>query len=209
MRCSHLPLVLLAGLLGCLAPARATGAERPTPEQVRFFETRIRPLLADHCYQCHGPAKHKGGLRLDSREAMLRGGDSGTAVLVPGRPQASLLIRAVGHQDEALRMPPRQTLTGRQVADLTRWVEMGAPYPETATAGANEQGRTWWAFRPPADPPVPAVQDAAWARTPLDRFVLARLEAHGLRPAPPADRPHADPPGDLRPDRPAPHPQGG
>jgi hypothetical protein len=187
MRPGYLPLALLAGLLGGRAPVHA--AEKPpTPEENRFFETRIRPVLADHCYPCHGPDKHKGGLRLDSRAALLRGGDSGAPVLVPGRPEASLLIRAVGRQDEALKMPPKEKLTGRQVADLSRWVEVGAPYPPTASAGAAEKGRKLWALQPPADPPVPGVRAAAWARTALDQFVLANLEAHGLRPAPPADR---------------------
>jgi mono/diheme cytochrome c family protein len=183
-----LPLAILASLVLASAAPLTAAQREPPAEQVRFFETRIRPLLAEHCYRCHGPDRHKGGLRLDARQGMLRGGDSGTALIVTGRPEQSLLIRAVGHQDDTLRMPPKKRLSDRQVADLTRWVQRGAPYPQAAASAGSEAGQQLWAFRPPADPPVPAVQDGTWARTPLDRFVLARLEASGLKPVPPADR---------------------
>jgi hypothetical protein len=181
-------LVLLPGLVLSQAAAVSAAQKQPTLEQIRFFETHIRPLLADNCYPCHGPDKQKSDLRLDSHEGLLRGGASGVPPIVAGQPEKSLLIRAVSHQDNMLKMPPKRRLTDRQLADLTRWVQMGAPYPDTSSADEGESGRKFWAFQPPVDPPLPGVKDSAWAKTPLDRFVLAQLEAHGLRPAPPADR---------------------
>src|SRR5436309_13886115 len=124
-----IPLVS-ATLLLVLALNPALAKDPPTQAaQEEFFETSIRPLLASHCLECHGARKHKGGLRLDSREAILAGGDSGPAV-VAGSPEQSLLIKAV-HYDEELRMPPRSKLTAEQVAVLTLWVKGGAPWPET------------------------------------------------------------------------------
>jgi cytochrome c553 len=175
-------LLLLSALL----------AAGPGPDRAAFFENKVRPLLAEHCISCHGPQKQKGGLRLDSRETLLQGGDLGPAV-VPGKPAESLLLKAVGYADESLRMPPRGKLTDRQIADLTQWVTDGAEYPSaaaTAKAASAGGGRDapHWAFQPLSHPAVPAVKDAAWCRSPLDRFVLAKLEAAGLRPAPEADR---------------------
>src|SRR5439155_24725684 len=119
---------------------------------VDFFEQKIRPVLVEQCYKCHSaeakPAK--GGLRLDSREAFLKGGDSGPAV-VAGRPDASLLIKAIRHTDEALKMPPKQRLSGAVVADFEKWVALGAPYPAAAgrSAGsAQAEARRHWAFQP-------------------------------------------------------------
>jgi hypothetical protein len=179
----HVRFPLLATLLLGGIPAGAA----PTAEQGRFFETSVRPLLAAHCYRCHGPDKQKAGLRLDSLAAILKGGKSGPAV-VPDRPENSRLLRAVGYQDEALQMPPAGKLADRQVADLTRWVRSGAPWPETAATDGRKAGEGHWAFRPPAETPPPAVRDASWVRTPIDHFILAKLEAAGMRPAPPADR---------------------
>src|SRR5436190_23084338 len=121
-----------------LAAGEAAGDSLPTEEQERFFESAVRPVFAEHCHKCHGPAKQRNGLRLDSREALLRGGDSGPAI-VPGQPDESPLIRAVRQIDDELKMPPESKLTERQIADLARWVEMGAPFPAAtatpATAG--------------------------------------------------------------------------
>lgn len=179
-------LVVLAGL-GCL-PAWAQAQERPpTAEQLRFFETSIRPLFVEHCLKCHGPDKQKADLRLDSREAILKGGLSGLAVM-PGHPGKSLLIKAVSYRDDELKMPPKGKLSDRQIADLTRWIQMGAPFPQNVTKSKGESGRDHWAFRAPVDPAVPAVKNVGWPRSPLDQFVLAQLEAKGLQPAPPADR---------------------
>jgi mono/diheme cytochrome c family protein len=180
----------MIGLLlwSMLAAVEPDGGAAPTAEQLRFFETSIRPLLVENCHKCHGPKKQWASLRLDSRAAMLRGGDSGPAI-VPGKPDESRLILAVRQVDEDLKMPEDGKLTDRQIADLARWVEMGAPYPAAAEEGTPKRDPNHWAFQPPADPPVPAVKNAAWATSPIDHFVLARLEAAGCAPAPPADKP--------------------
>jgi hypothetical protein len=171
--------VVLSAALPAAAPEDAAGA--------KFFEERVRPVLVENCRQCHGPEKHRGGLRLDSREAALRGGDSG-AVIHPGRPEESLLIQAVRH-GERIQMPPKKKLPQRVVADLATWVRMGAPWP-TASAETTPPPKDteFWAFRPPVRRPFPAIRDAAWALSPVDRFVLAGIEAKGLHPAPQADK---------------------
>ena len=184
-------LVLLTAtvLFGIAITAEVVRAEaEPTAEQLRFFETSIRPLLVDKCGKCHGAEKQWGSLRLDSREALLRGGDSGPAV-VSGKPKDSLLIRAVRHEDEDLKMPPKEEkLTERQIADLVRWVEMGAPFSELKNANKRTRDPNHWAFQPPADVAVPTVRDEAWPQSDLDRFILAKIEATGLSPASRADK---------------------
>src|SRR5947209_5352060 len=118
-------------LAGCwlLAPAgRSAADDRPRRPGDDFFEKKVRPILADNCAECHGPRKQRGGLRLDSRASVMAGGDSGPA-LVPGKPNESLLIKAV-HYDGDTRMPPRGRLTAAQVAVLTDWVKQGAPWPD-------------------------------------------------------------------------------
>lgn len=172
----------------------ATAKPAPTDAQVRFFETRIRPLLADHCFQCHGPDKQKGNLRLDSRATLLAGGDLGAAVTIDA-PETSLLLKAVGYQDESLKMPPKGKLKDQQIADLTAWVKAGAPYPAVEAppdrggkSTASKGGAGIWAFQPPVDQPLPVVGDKAWLKSPIDHFILAGLEGAGLRPAPPADK---------------------
>jgi cytochrome c553 len=173
-----------------LAAGEVPGDSPPTAEQLRFFESAVRPLLAEQCHKCHGPAKQWNGLRLDSREAILRGGDSGAAV-VPGRPDESLLIRAIRRVDDDLKMPPETQLTGRQIADLVRWVEMGAPFPAataTAAGGRARRDPNHWAFQHASAPALPAVNDERWSQSPIDHFVLAGLEAAGIAPALPADK---------------------
>src|SRR5262249_17905689 len=149
------------------------------------------PVLVEHCYKCHAAeaGKPKGGLRLDSRAGLLQGGDTSPAV-VPGKPNASLLLKAVRYTDEALRMPPKGKLPAAVVADREKWVAMGAPDPRGVGQVSNlpngptvEEGRKFWAFQPPQRHPPPAVRDNAWPRTALDCFVLAKLEANGLKPA--------------------------
>ncbi|MBI2807813.1 MAG: PSD1 domain-containing protein [Planctomycetes bacterium] len=180
--------VLLALVhLGYIASWGRTGEPPPTAEQVRFFETSIRPLLVEHCIKCHGPKKQKADLRLDARERILKGGYSGPAV-TPGHPERSLLIKAISHRDKDLKMPPKTRLSDRQIADLTRWVKMGAPFPGNVAKAKGGTGRDHWAFQAPRDPPAPPVKNRKWPRSPLDHFVLAHLEAKGLAPAPPADR---------------------
>ena len=179
----------MIGILLCLVIAADEPVQvaKPTAEQLRFFETNVRPVLVEHCQKCHGDKKQWGGLRLDSREAVMRGGDTGAAI-VPGKPKESLLIRAVRHEDEDLKMPKEGKLTERQIADLVRWVEMGAPFPQTQKSGARTRDPNHWAFQPPADVAVPAVKDEAWPQSVMDRFILAKIEAAGLIPAARADK---------------------
>ncbi len=182
-------LLIPAFWLG-VAAGRGCGADKPpTAEQLRFFETTIRPLLAERCYKCHGPKEQGGGLRLDSLAGMLEGGATGPAV-VPGEPGKSLLLRAVKQSDPKPKMPPKEKLTDQQIADLGKWIGMGAPYPAgAAVVGIDiEKGRSFWAFQPPGNPSIPDVQDKKWPKSPLDRFILTKLEATGLHPAQPADK---------------------
>jgi hypothetical protein len=166
----------------------------PTPEGVEFFEKRIRPLLVESCHQCHSPVhKIRGKLLLDSRANMLKGGESGPAI-VPGSPEKSLLIQAVKFDDPDLKMPKNGKLSDAQIADLIAWVQMGAPWPESGgktivakTFDLKERAKHW-SLQPIRNPPLPKVSNPDWCRSPVDHFVLARLEAAGLKPAAPADK---------------------
>jgi hypothetical protein len=179
----------VAGLLLIAGAAPAEAPPATSPEGVEFFESKVRPVLAENCFACHGPEKQKGGLRLDSRSAALKGGETGPAV-VPGKPDESPMLRAVGYTDSNLQMPPKGKLPAAKVEALTAWVKMGAPWPATPSAAAarGEGVKPHWAFQPVREPALPTVRDAAWATTPLDQFVLAKLEAKGLRPSAPADK---------------------
>jgi hypothetical protein len=162
---------------------------------IDFFEQKVRPVLATHCYPCHsaGAKKLKGGLSLDTRSGIRMGGDSGPAV-VPGKPKQSLLLKAVSYTDENLRMPPKGKLPEAAIADLQRWITLGAPDPRESPAAAGHPGmslesaRAHWAYQPIRPPSWPQVKDPAWAASPLDLFVLAKLDAHGLTPSPEASR---------------------
>ncbi|MFN3650149.1 MAG: PSD1 and planctomycete cytochrome C domain-containing protein [Armatimonadota bacterium] len=185
------PLAALLGVAPAFAalapapppPARGTA---PTAETEKLFEEKVRPLLFEKCFSCHGDTKQFGDLRLDSRAALLKGGTTGPAV-VPGDPEKSLLIQAV-HQSGALKMPPAGKLTPAQVADLERWVRLGAYWPEPRGGKPKAAEAPHWAFLPVRPQRPPAVKDSAWARNPIDAFLRARLEAAGLPPAAPADR---------------------
>jgi hypothetical protein len=162
-----------------------------------FFESKIRPLLIEHCYECHATdTKQKGGLLLDSRAGWEKGGDNGPAV-VPGDAASSLLIKAVTWADKDLQMPPKQKLAESEIAALTEWVKRGAPDPrekptlasaKTKPEQAKPDGRKHWAFQPPTNPPAPPVRASDRVRTPVDAFLLARLEKAGLGFSPEADR---------------------
>lgn len=168
-------------------------------DDFEFFEKHIRPVLVDKCYQCHSAEskKAKGGLLLDTKDGLLKGGDTGPA-LVPGDPEKSLLIKAIRYTDKDLQMPPKdKRLADAQIADFVTWVKTGAPDPRIANekvAGTNNPtpdltaARRQWAFHKPEDPTVPVVKNQRWAKTPVDHFILARLEDKGLSPAPPADK---------------------
>src|ERR1043166_4586453 len=161
-------LVLGAWCLGFLVLAgfNATAAEL-TPAQTQFFESNIRPILVNNCYKCHSSQaeKVKGGLLLDSREGVLKGGESGPAI-VPGDPEQSRLIKAVRYTDPDLQMPPKdKKLSDAEIADLTTWVKMGAPDPRTASPGLKaraQDSRDHWAWQPLSKPAVPAIQDVSW-----------------------------------------------
>jgi hypothetical protein len=186
-------LLPLSGGTAFLFVASIAGAERLSAEE--YFEKEVRPLLVEHCQKCHGDKKPKGGLPLTSRDAVLKGGDSGPAA-VAGKPQDSLLIQAVRYNDTP-QMPPKRKLSDRQIGILTRWVQLGLPWPQrtgSATTEASgtfqitEEQRRFWAFQPMKPVPPPQVRDTAWVKTDIDRFILASLEAKGLRPAKPADK---------------------
>ncbi len=183
---------LLPAACGCRHPV----VEGPiTPEQLSFFEAKIRPVLIDNCYKCHSASsdKIKANFVLDTREGIRKGGDLGVAV-VPGNLEESLLIQAVRYKDDDLKMPPKTKLPDEVIADLERWVAMGAPDPRDGKApvvakGIDiEEGRKFWAFQPPRKSSPPEVKDETWPRADIDRFLLARLEAKGLTPVADADR---------------------
>lgn len=183
----RLPIISICLVL--LAVSRGQAAEPAvSAEQAEFFEKRVRPVLVEHCQSCHGEKKQEGGLRLDSRESLFRGSDSGP-VVVSGKPSESDLIEAV-RQTGDIKMPPKGKLTAGQIADLVQWVELGLPWPSTAgkTGSSADSAQTHWAFQPVRIPAIPATRDAAWPQTDLDRFILAKLESQGLKPAPTADR---------------------
>ncbi|MEQ1859958.1 MAG: DUF1553 domain-containing protein [Chthoniobacteraceae bacterium] len=168
-----------------------------TPESLEFFENKIRPVLATECYECHNAKKAKGGLRLDYRDGWKKGGDSGDTI-VPGDAKKSLLITSIRHEDPDLKMPDKAPkLEDRIIADFEKWVNMGAPDPRDQPP-ADPAGkptwkdllatrRTWWSLQPVTKPEPPAMKDAAWSANPIDRFILAKLEARGLAPAATAD----------------------
>lgn len=158
-----------------------------------FFEKKIRPLLVEHCYECHSASSKKpaGGLRLDDRAGWLKGGESGK-VIEPGEPNRSLLIQAVRYRDDTVQMPPDGKLPAAAIADLETWVRLGAPDPRIAdppaTAAASwsevlRQRREWWSLRPVVEPPLPPPHRDDWSVNPIDAFILARLEAEGLEPS--------------------------
>lgn len=162
----------------------------PAAEPERFFEEKVRPILADHCFGCHGPKKQMAGLRLDTRPNLLKGGDNGP-VVKPGQPERSPLILAI-RQSGDLKMPPKKKLTSEAITILTQWVQAGAPWPETKTVAIGENSaQAWkkhWAYQPIAAPPLPATHRPEWIQTSIDAFVLAKLEGKGLAPSPAADR---------------------
>jgi hypothetical protein len=188
---------LAALTLALLARTAAAGAD--APEQVEFFEKKIRPVLVEHCYRCHSEdeGKVKGGLRLDVRDAMRKGGDTGPAV-VPGAPDESLLLKAVTYHDPDLKMPPKGKLPEAVVKDFETWIKLGAADPRTAAvpkpaAPARvidvSAGKQFWSFQPPRRHAVPGIpNNKSQITSPIDAFILAKLQEKGLSFSPPADR---------------------
>jgi hypothetical protein len=184
------------GLGGGVAVAVAA-EDAPSAEGIAFFEKRIRPALVEHCHQCHAADAKivRGGFLLDSRTGIRAGGDSGQPGVVPGDVAASAVAAVISHDDPDQRMPPKGKLPDQVIADIRRWIEMGAPDPrdsKTAATGRREidvaEGRKHWAFQKPVAAVVPRVRDQAWPRSDIDRFVLARMEAAGVAPVADADR---------------------
>ena len=180
-------------------PTIVPAAPRQDDIAFKFFEDKVRPILALHCYECHGPASGAGKakLRIDSLDALLKGGRSGPA-LVPGAPEQSLLIMAVLHEGD-VAMPPKKKLSGLEIDRLTSWIKMGAPWPgagqgpSVASRGSSgprwdDRARSFWAFQPPRQTRPPAVANSRWPLSPIDRFILAKLEEKGLVPASPAQK---------------------
>lgn len=197
--------MLSASISWCQRPAPDAAGKRPAaasstpaPNDARaeeFFETRVRPVLATSCFVCHADAQ-SGGLRLDSRDSIVKGGASGPAI-VPGDPEKSLLVLAVRQTGE-LKMPKGGHLKKQEIEDLTEWVKIGAPWPGSKAvlpAAAKGPGyqitpeqKGFWSFQALHNPEVPAVKDKSWARSAIDQFVLAKLESEGLKPVKPASR---------------------
>ena len=170
-------------------------AQAPSHADVQFFEAKVRPLLAKHCFSCHSQqaGKQRGGLQLDGRARLLQGGDSGPAV-VPGQPEASRLIRAVQQTNPDLQMPPNGKLQVHEIAALEEWIRRGAPYPGSSVTGKSAstinlvEDRKLWSLQPVRRAVPPTTRQQGWQQRPIDGFVLAELEKKGLHPAPPASR---------------------
>lgn len=174
---------LIGPILLALSASAAEQATTPTAAQLEFFEKEVRPVLADHCFKCHGPKKQKSSLRLDSREFVLKGGEVGP-VVVPGKPEVSRLILSINHVKAAdiYPMPGEdEKISPKAIAALTEWVRQGLPWPTESSPVANDP-RNHWAFKSVQTPPSPALApaDDAKVRQPLDRFVLAKLKSAGL-----------------------------
>jgi len=183
----------LAWVLANAGLAFASVSEPIPPDQLRFFEEKVRPVLVEHCYECHSTRseKLKGGFMLDTRMGWEKGGDSGEPAIVPGDPGVSLLLKAIRHDDDDLAMPPKKPkLSDSVVADLTAWVKMGSPDPRTGTVERKRADKaTWWSLQPLVSPvpPDPKGISAVWSENWIDRFVFAKLAENQLLPNPPAD----------------------
>ena len=179
----------------CGLPVMARTAE-PDGERLEHFEKKVRPLLAERCWSCHGADEQEAGLRLDTVAGLSKGSDVGP-VVVPGDPAQSRLVEVVRRTGE-IKMPPDKTLTEAEIADLVAWVEGGAVWPSVASMQPpqkshdgslfSETAKSYWAFQPVGNPAPPRVKRADWVQSDVDRFILAQLEARGLSPSPPADK---------------------
>ncbi|QDT60462.1 Planctomycete cytochrome C [Stieleria bergensis] len=186
-----MPRFLMLPLLVAVIAGNAAAAD----QGIEFFEKQVRPILVEHCYECHSAEMDvQGGLRLDWQQGIVAGGDSGPAI-VKGKPHESLLIKAIEYLDRQLQMPPQNAIPVAQQTTLKRWIKMGAPDPRTTAPGETEgpqgmsvaEGRQFWSFQPVVAPPIPRI-DSAFVQTPIDAFVLQQLQQQGLDPAPPADK---------------------
>ena len=184
------PFVILA----LLAPVAIAAEPKPDAAQLQFFESRIRPILVDKCYECHSAQakKVKGELLLDTRAGIRKGGETGPAV-VPGDLEKSLLVKAIHYVDKDTQMPPKKQLPDNVIADFEQWIKMGAPDPREGSAAISlkmtaEEAKTFWSFQPVKAPTLPEVADKTWAWNDLDRYVRAAQEAKDIKPVGDADR---------------------
>ncbi len=184
--------VLLFGEI-CLLAANQAALPKPpeiTAEAAEFFEKNVRPVLAQNCLGCHGENLQMVGLRLDSRDAVLKGTGQGHIVVIPGEPEKSALVQAIRYTGK-IKMPPTGKLPDKDIEALTEWIMMGAPWPAVETIGqghpeARKAGH--WSFQPVSNPAPPIVKNTAWVKSPLDAFILAKLDEKGMLPARAADR---------------------
>jgi cytochrome c553 len=193
-----LGVVVVAIAAGLASNSMAAEPTAPTPEQEKFFEEKIRPVLATKCWECHGSKKQESSLRLDSRESILAGGDSGKRGAVPGEPDNSLLVHAIQHKGD-VQMPPEDKLADAQIADIREWVKQGLPWPAgspsavvlSAAERAKVDRQAHWAYQPVVQPAVPHlnVQNSdKQLRGPLDAFIISKLQDAKLTTSPEADR---------------------
>jgi Protein of unknown function (DUF1553)/Protein of unknown function (DUF1549)/Planctomycete cytochrome C len=191
---AHLLAIFLSAACACVASGQDAGP-LATKDGIEHFEKFIRPVLAERCYSCHSTqaGKSRGGLVLDSRAGIVKGGDNGS-VLVPGDIEKSRLIQAIRWTDPDFAMPPKGKLTPQQIERFEQWVKMGAPDPRTGPAAKStirahdlDAARAWWAFRPLIEAKAPSVDKKDWPRSKFDRYVLHELEAKRLSPSPAAD----------------------
>lgn len=191
-------LWLALALVLSSSPALSAPDSKLTPEQLDFFEKKIRPIFVENCYKCHShdSEKIKGGLLLDTRDGLLKGGDTGPAI-VPGNLEKSLMIQAIHYTNKDLQMPPNdRQLEAGQIRDLENWVKMGAPDPRTGADDSQhkyvvdmDKARKHWSYQPITKPSVPEPEDTQhWAQTPVDKFILATLLTKNLTPSPPTDK---------------------
>lgn len=167
-------------------------------EQIEFFEKNVRPILTEHCYKCHSEKskKVKGKLLLDSKAGWLKGGDSGKAVIIPGKPKESLLVKMINHLPDFEEMPTKYKMKASEIQAIEKWITMGAPDPRSKEISAKfkkkefdlQQRKKWWAFQNISSPTTPIVKNNSWPRNDIDKFILAKLEAENLSPAERADK---------------------
>lgn len=179
-----------SSFLGLLTLSFSSVCLAATDADIAYFETDIRPILAERCFECHGPEEQESDLRLDHISTILKGGEYGAA-LVAGKPEESNIVEAINWSDPDFQMPPKKKLSDEEIDKLTKWIAMGAPWPdeplpadavEKDTFDLEERAKSHWAWQPITKPAVPKVSDAAWSRNPVDGFVRAALEAEGLNP---------------------------
>ncbi len=189
-------LVALVGVIAFAASIATVRADSPSPEGIEFFEKKVRPILVEKCQKCHGSERQKGGLRLDSREAAFKGGETGP-VIVAGHPEQSELVKAVNYEADGFQMPPTGKLDADSISVLTDWVRRGAPGRRPTSSSSSPGSKSQfnfaerarhWSFQPLHSAAPPHAAGADWARNPIDTFLVSRLTQAKLSPSPPADR---------------------